>query len=82
MQPLGAGEAEGRVGVLHGGLAKPCNSSCGSCSPQCLHPSTHPLPPCSFLAYVSEIVVDGLAKTIVASLDQMHSQVSAQVLCH
>ncbi len=31
---------------------------------------------CSFLAYMSDIVVDGLAKAIVASLDQMHAQVT------
>ena len=32
---------------------------------------------CSFVAYLSDIVVDGFAKAIVASLNQLHSQVGA-----
>lgn len=31
----------------------------------------------SFVAYLSDIVVDGLAKAVVASLKQLHSQVGA-----
>lgn len=32
---------------------------------------------CSFVAYLSDIVADGLAKAIIASLNQLHSQVRA-----
>ncbi|KAL4450636.1 hypothetical protein ABPG77_000992 [Micractinium sp. CCAP 211/92] len=33
-----------------------------------------------FVAYVSEIVVDGLAKSIIASLNHLHTQISAEFI--